>query len=30
MKKLRITVEGRAFDVTVEELSDDGTVAPES
>jgi biotin carboxyl carrier protein len=30
MKKLRITVEGRAFDVTVEELSDDGSVAPES
>lgn len=29
MKKLRITVEGRAFDVTVEELSDDGVVVPE-
>lgn len=27
MKKLRITVEGRAFDVTVEVLEDDGAVA---
>jgi biotin carboxyl carrier protein len=28
MKKLRITVEGRVFDVTVEVLEDDGLAAP--